>query len=103
MRQVETESTSPCTWVNHLPNLLRSKVNSQQYPSIYEDRRPKSIEDNEKTDSKGIASGQKGPWDQRREQGDCSPRPVPTGLATGLLGESQVNASLPYRTGLEQH
>ena len=49
------ESTSPCTWVKHLADLLRNKANSQQYPSIYEDRRPKSIEDTEKTDSKGIA------------------------------------------------
>ena len=44
------ESTSPCTWVKHLADLLRNKVNSQQYPSIFEDRRPKSIEDTEKTD-----------------------------------------------------
>ena len=42
------ESTSLCTWVKHLPNLLRNKANSQQYSSIYEDRRPKSIEDTEK-------------------------------------------------------
>ena len=39
------ESTSPCTWVKHLPDLLRYEVDSQQYPSVYEDRRPKSIED----------------------------------------------------------
>ena len=44
------ESTSPCTWVKHLLDLLRNKANSQQYPSVYEDRRPKSIEDTEKTD-----------------------------------------------------
>ena len=49
----------PCTWVKHLPILLRNKVNKQQYPRVYEDRRPKSIEDTEKTYSKGIASGQK--------------------------------------------
>ena len=58
------ESTSPCTQVKHLANLLKNKANSQQYPSVYEDRRPKSIEDTEKTDGKGIASGQKGPWVQ---------------------------------------
>ena len=52
------ESTFPYTWMKHLADLLRNKVNSQQYPSIYEDRRPKSIEDTEKTDGKGIASGQ---------------------------------------------
>ena len=85
------ESTSPCTQVKHLANLLKNKANSQQYPSVYEDRRPKSIEDTEKTDGKGIASGQKGPWDlrqdQHRDQGDCSPRPVPARPAAGLLGE----------------
>ena len=85
------ESTSPCTQVEHPADLLRNKANSRQYPSIYEDRRPKSIEDTEKTDGKGIASGEKGPWDQRREQGDSSPRLMPTWPATGLLGDSQVN------------
>ena len=69
--------------------------NSQQHPGVYKYRRPKSIEDTEKTDGKGIASGQKGPWDQSGDQGDCSPRPAPAGPATGLLGESQVNGSLP--------
>ena len=58
-RQVGAESTSLCTWVKHLPNLLRNKANSQKHPSIYEDRRPKSTEDTENTEGKGIASGQK--------------------------------------------
>ena len=79
------ESTSLCTWVKHLADLLRNKVNSQQHPSVYEDRRPKSIEVTEKTDGKGTASGQKGPWDQHGDQGDCSPRSTPT----------WVNGSLP--------
>ena len=100
---METESISPCTRVKHLADLLRNKANNQQYPSVYEDRRPKSIEDTEKTDGKGIASGQKGPWDQRGDQGDCSPRPAPAGPAAGLLGESRVNGSLPCQTRLEQH
>ena len=70
VRYVRAESTSPCTWVNHLADLLRNKANSQQHPSVYEDRRPKSIEDTEKTDGKGTASEQKGPWDQH----DCTPQ-----------------------------
>ena len=97
------ESTSTCTWVKHLSDLLRNKANSQQHTSIYEDRRPKSIEDTEKTEGKGIASGQKGPWDQHGEQGYYSPRPLPAGPASRLLGESRVNGSLPCQTGLEQH
>ena len=52
------ESTSPCTQVKHLADLLRNKANSQQYCSIYEDRRPKSVEDTEKSDGKEFASGQ---------------------------------------------
>ena len=35
------ESTSPCAWVGHLADLLRIRVNSQRYPSVYEDWRPK--------------------------------------------------------------
>ena len=97
------ESTSTCTWVKHLSDLLRNKANSQQHTSIYEDRRPKSIEDTEKTEGKGIASGQKGPWDQLGDKGNCSCRPAPAGPAVGLLGESQVNGSLPCQTRLEQN
>ena len=57
-RSVGAESTSPCIWVKHLADLRRNKVNSQQYSSIYEDRRPESVEDSEKSDHKEIASGQ---------------------------------------------
>ena len=57
-RQVGAESISPCARVKHLADLLRSRVNSQQYPSIYEDWRPKIVEDIEKTDRKESASGQ---------------------------------------------
>ena len=79
------------------------QIEQPTVPSIYADRRPKSIEDTEKTDNKGIASGQKGPWDQSGDQGDCSPRPAPTRPVAGLLGESLVNGSLPCQTRLEQH
>ena len=97
------ESTSLCTWVKHLPHLLRNKANSQKQPSIYEDRKPKSTEDTEKTEGKGIASGQKGPWEQHRDQGGSSPRPAPARPASGLLGESQVKGLLPCQTRPEQH
>ena len=91
------EFTSPCTQVKHLANLLRNKVSRQQYPSIYEDKRPKIIEDTEKTDGNGIASGQKGPWDQCGDQGDCSPRPAPAQPAAGLL---ELTAPSPAKQGL---
>ena len=43
----------PSTPVKHLAD-LRNRVNSQQYSSIYEDRRPK-IEDTERSDGKKSA------------------------------------------------
>ena len=46
----------PSTPVKYLAD-LRSRVNSQRYSSIYEDRRPK-IEDIERSDGKKSASGQ---------------------------------------------
>ena len=101
-RQVGAELTSPCTWVKHLPILLRNKVNSQKQPSVYEDRRPKSTEDTEKTEGKGISSRQKGPWDQCGDQGGCSPRPALAGPATGILRESPVNGPLSCQTRPEQ-
>ena len=94
------ELTSPCTWVKHLPTLLRNKANSQKQPSFYEDKRPKSTEDTEKTEGKGIASRQKGPWDQCGDQGSCSPRPAHVGPATGLLGETPLTAPSAAKQGL---
>ena len=52
------ESISPCTQVKHLTDLLMNRANSQQYPSIYEDRRIKIVEDFEKPGGKERASGQ---------------------------------------------
>ena len=55
------ELTSPCTWVKHLPTPLRNKVNSQKQPSVYEDRRPKSTEDTEKIEVRGLLQDKKVP------------------------------------------
>ena len=46
----------PSTPVKHLAD-LRSRANSKQYSSIYEDQRPK-IEDIERSDGKKSAEGQ---------------------------------------------
>ena len=50
------ESTSPWAPVKHLAD-LRNTANSQQYSSIYEDRRPKIVEDIEKSDGEIIKPG----------------------------------------------
>ena len=88
-REVGAESTSPCTWMKHLPNLLRNKANSQQYPSIYEDRRLRSIEDTKKTD---LLQDKKVPGTRAGNR-----------VMAGLLGESRANSSLPCQTRLEKH
>ena len=82
-RQVGAELTSPCTWVKHLPTPLRNKVNSQKQPSIYEDRRPKSIEVTEKTDEKRIASGRKVPGTSTGTRATAAPGLPVRGLPPG--------------------
>ena len=44
-RKVGTESTSPYAQVKHLVDLLRNRANSQRYSSMYEDWKPKTVED----------------------------------------------------------
>ena len=51
------ESNSPCAQVKHLADLLRNKANSQWYSSMYEDWRPKIVEDIEKSDDETIKPG----------------------------------------------
>ena len=51
------ESTSPCAWVKHLADLLKNRVNSQWYSSIYENWRPKIVEDIEKSACETIKPG----------------------------------------------
>ena len=81
------ESTYPCAWVKHLANLLRNKANSQQYPSVYEDRRPKSIEDTEKT---GLLQDKNVPGTSIGTRAAASPGlPLP-----GLLQDSWERAGL---------
>ena len=58
------------------------------------------VEDTEKTEGKGVALGKKGPWDQRRDQGSCNPRPACAGPAAGLLGESWVTVPSGAKQGL---
>ena len=93
------ELTSPCTWVKHLPTLLRNKANSQKQTSVYEDRRPKSTEDTEKTESKGISSGQKGPWDERGDKGSCSLRAAHMGRPQDSWERAGLMAPSPAKQG----
>ena len=92
------ELTSPCTWVKHLLILLRNKVNSQKQPSVYEDRRPKSTEDTEKTEGKGIASGQNVPGTNVGTRPAAAPDPP----MWGLLQDSWERAGLTAPSAAKQ-
>ena len=74
------ESTPRCTWVKHLANLLRNKANSQQYPSVYEDRRLKSIEDTKKQMVGGLLQDKKVPGTSTGTRAAAAPGPGPLGL-----------------------
>ena len=86
--------------MKHLPNLLRNKANSQQYPSIYEDRRPKSIEVTEKTDEKRIASGRKVPGTSTGTRATAAPGPRPSGLLQNSWERAELMISCPAKQGL---
>ena len=55
------ELTSHCTWVKHLPTLLRNKANSQKQVSVYEDRRPKVQRTLRKQKVRGLLQDKKVP------------------------------------------
>ena len=98
------ESTSPCTQVKHLADLLRSKAKSQQYPSIYEDRRPKSIEDTERT-VRGLLQDNMVPGTSAGTRVTIAPGLAPARSASGLLGQDSweragLMAPSPAKQGL---
>ena len=53
-----------------------------------------------KTEGKGIASRKKGPWDQRRDQGGCSPGPPVWGLLQDSWERAGLTAPSPAKQGL---
>ena len=86
--------------MKHLADLLTNRVNSQWYPSIYEDWRPKIIEDIEKSDGKERASGQQSPWDQWGP-GQLKPQTWgPPGLPQGSWERARSTAPSPAKQGL---
>ena len=96
------ESTSPCTWVKHLANLLRNRANSQQYPSIYEDWRPKIVEDIEKSDGETIKPGAVKRPELDPNQGYPNNRDSDTNFTLLLQRTCKVgavNTSTPARRG----
>ena len=74
-------------------------MNSQQYPSIYEDWRPKL----KNQTVRRVLWDNKVPWTSMGTRAAAAPGLVPAGSAARFLGETQVNGSLPCQTRFEQH
>ena len=100
---MEAESTFPCAWVKHLSYLLRSRVNSQWYPSIYEDWRPKTVETLKNQRVRRVLQDNQVPRTRAGTREAVGQGPARAGSFAGLLGKSQVNGSLPCQTRCEQH
>ena len=98
--KVGAESTSLCTWVKHLTILLRNKENSQKQSSVYKDRRPKITEDTEKTEGKGIASGQNVPGTSAGTRAAAAPGPPLPGLLQDSWERAGLTAPSPAKQGL---
>ena len=94
------ELTSPCTWVKHLPTPLRNKVNSQKQPSVYEDRRPKSTEDTEKTEGKELLQDKKVPGTNMGTRVTAAPGPPVRGLLQDSWERAQLMAPSAAKQGL---
>ena len=72
----------------------------QQHPSIYEDRRPKRIEDTEKTDGKGSASDKKVPGTSVETRETAAPGPHLLGLPQDSWERARLTAPAPAEKGL---
>ena len=76
--------------MKHLAYLLGYGTNSQLYSSIYEDWRPKVIEDIAKSDGKESTKDSKFPGTSAGTRAAADPGPVPAGSPARFLGESQA-------------
>ena len=58
------------------------------------------MEDTEKTEGKGIASGQKGPWDDHGSWVAAAPDPTLPGLWQDSWERARLMAPIPAKQGL---
>ena len=94
------ESTSPCTRVKYLADLLRNKANSQQHPAFLKIRDQKVLRALKKQTVRGLLQNKKVPGTSTT----APPRPsASAGPAEGLLGESPVKCSPTCQKRLEHH
>ena len=82
-------------------DLLRNKANSQQHPSIYEDRRPKTIEDTEKKQMvRGLLQDKKVPGTSVGTRATAAPVLCLLGLLQDSWERARLMAPFPAKQGL---
>ena len=94
------EITSPCTWVKHLPILLRNKANSQKQPSVYEDRKPKVQRTLRKQKVRGLLQDKKVPGTNAGIRAAVAPDPPMRGLPQDSWERAGLTAPSAAKQGL---
>ena len=94
------ELTSPCTWVKHLPTLLRNKANSQEQPSVYEDRDQKVQRTLRKQKVRGLLQDKKVPGTNAGTRVAAAPGPPVQGLLQDPWERAGLTAPSPAKQGL---
>ena len=94
------ELTSPCTWVKHLPTLLRNKANSHKQPSVYEDRDQKVQRTLRKQKVRGLLQDKKVPGTNAGTRAAAAPGPPMQGLQQDSWQRAGLMAPSPAKQGL---
>ena len=86
--------------MKHLPTLLRNKANNQKQPSVYEDRRPKSTEDTEKIEVRGLLQDKKVPGTSSGTRATAAPGLRLPDLLQDSRERARLMAPIPAKQGL---
>ena len=97
-RSVGAEPSSPCAQLEHLADLLRNTVNSQQSPTLYEVCRSKIAEDIEKQTVMSLCWAGKVPGICAGTLGHCGPWSTACHRILGVELEHQL-PPLPEQGG----
>ena len=94
------ESTSLCAWMKHLPNLLRNKANSQQYPAFMKIGDQKVYRTLKKQTVRGLLQDKKVPGTSVGTRTTGAPGPHPQGLPQDSWERAELMTPSPAKQGL---
>ena len=91
------ELTSLCTWVKHLPILLKNKANSRKQPRVYEDRRQKGQRTLRKQKVRGLLQEKKIPGTKVGTRATAVPGPPLPGLPQDVRERARLRVPSPAK------